>query len=244
MADLIVEWLSTFWSIPGMTIDLVKPDWMHCVCLGILQYLSGNCLYELFRELGGTFKKADAACTKLLNLIVATAHELKLEVPFRALTIRMIRASSSDKPKLKLKAAEGRRFLPILVGMLDKFFDSAHGHACLRLQCTQALASCYEELGNWQDGESMLRLGVFARRHITLYRELQQTTEDPFAWQVFPTHHLFIHLAESCTSNPAKNWNYGDESEIRLAVKMCRSVHATHVYRMLLRRYCLTAPFL
>ena len=47
MADFSEELLherfpSGIWSIHGMTITSVRSDWMHVVCLGILQYLQGN----------------------------------------------------------------------------------------------------------------------------------------------------------------------------------------------------------
>ena len=48
---------SGIWSIPGISIQSFKPDWMYCCCLGILQYLQGNVMYELFKELDGDFQE-------------------------------------------------------------------------------------------------------------------------------------------------------------------------------------------
>ena len=44
---------SGIWSIPGLTIKMFKPDWMHCCGLGILQYVMGNVMWELLKHLGG-----------------------------------------------------------------------------------------------------------------------------------------------------------------------------------------------
>eukprot|EP00974_Lingulodinium_polyedra_P093019 9012835-Lingulodinium_polyedra.AAC.1 len=45
---------SPIWQIPGFIIRYCVPDFMHVSCLGIVQYLTGNVMRELFRELGGT----------------------------------------------------------------------------------------------------------------------------------------------------------------------------------------------
>ena len=43
------------WSIPGFIAQYCVPDFMYTSCLGILQYLNGNVMWELFVELGGTY---------------------------------------------------------------------------------------------------------------------------------------------------------------------------------------------
>lgn len=39
------QFVSAIWEIPGVHLSYVRPDLMHISCLGILQYLSGNCLW-------------------------------------------------------------------------------------------------------------------------------------------------------------------------------------------------------
>ena len=47
------QFCSKVWSIPGMRIEWLRPDFMHMVDLGITQYLSGNICWFLFDALGG-----------------------------------------------------------------------------------------------------------------------------------------------------------------------------------------------
>ena len=115
MSEVIAEttqhrYPSGIWSIPGLTIGMFKPDWMHCCDLGILQYVMGSVMWELLRQLGGTMNKPKAACAKLLMMSKAMARELGVEPPFTTLTYGMIRSKMSKSQTMKLKAAEGRYF--------------------------------------------------------------------------------------------------------------------------------------
>ena len=76
------RYVSTVWKIPGFHLSLVRIDWMHCVDLGVLQYFSGNILWDLFRDLGGTMRKPKDACGKLEDLICMCAKRLGCERPF------------------------------------------------------------------------------------------------------------------------------------------------------------------
>ena len=49
------QFISRIWTIPGLNLQCIRPDWMHMCCLGVLQYLIGNCLWECFVDLGGVF---------------------------------------------------------------------------------------------------------------------------------------------------------------------------------------------
>ena len=237
--------VSTIWSIPGLVLSSVKPDWMHVCCLGVLQYLQGDVLWELVLQLGGTITNHRGATTKLMGMIKAMSHEIGVKPPFHSLTIGMIRAGAGKPPKLKLKAAEGRHLLPVLRAVLTNCFDMSSEHAILRYHCVDALNSCYEEFKDWKgNGESSRRLGQFARRHVVLRCELRSQAESERVWCMFPKHHIFIHAAENSRVNPVVEWCYGDESEIGDAVKVASSMHPLHVHRELIERYCITNPFL
>jgi len=102
--------VSLFWSVPGFCISFCKPDWMHVCCLGILQYAIGCAMWELFVFMGGTMKRSISACSKLLCMIRAMSKDMEMDCPITDLTVCMFRAQPSKKPKMKLKAAEGRLF--------------------------------------------------------------------------------------------------------------------------------------
>ena len=70
-ALLQLQFVSAIWSIPGFTLKYIKPDWMHTVCLGILLAYEGNCMWEMFVSLGGSFNNHLGPCSVLLNMAKA-----------------------------------------------------------------------------------------------------------------------------------------------------------------------------
>ena len=140
---------SPIWSIPGFIVQYCVPDFMHTSCLGILQYLNGNVMWELFVELGGTYRGWSQACALLENMVRLASMPLGQPHPFHSLSIGMIRPTATGKPKMKLKAAEGRKLLPVLHYMWSHFCPVADAHSRMRLQCVAALLSLYSELDSW-----------------------------------------------------------------------------------------------
>ena len=231
------QYISAIWQIPGFQLSFVRPDWMHVTCLGILQYLAGNVLWELFKALGGTFRNSLDACSKLENMIAICSKHLGLSPPFTNLTVTMFRVSASDKPKFKAKAAENRHFLPVLRDMLTRCFTIEAAHRRLRFQCVDALHKCYVELDSWCPEQSPHRLAKHARQHLLLCVELRTESTDPLLWNLYPKHHLFAHVAEGAITNPRLEWNYADESEIGAAVKQAQVTNVQHLPVHLIQRY-------
>ncbi len=125
--------------LPGFIIEYVMADLMHTGCLGIVCYLLGNVLYELFKQVGGTLKKPTQALGVLRNMIELAAKQLGKSMPLSDLTLGMIR-SQKGKPKLAAKAAEARHTLPLVSHMLEFYFGCESTHDKLRLDCTKLLA--------------------------------------------------------------------------------------------------------
>jgi hypothetical protein len=212
---------------PRFAVDMVRPDWMHACCLGILQYLQGKGFYELFLELGGVPSnkmKAQAACARIMGVLRTMAKKLNTEVPFNNLVVTMFKPEQKA-PKLKLKAAEGRYTLPILCEALRICFETVSSHAKLRLACVQALLGAYSEMDNWVDGgHSSCKLAEYGRKHLILYGELVNSSLS-VEWLYYPKHHVFIHVCEGALDNPKKEWNYADESAIGDCARMAGHCH-------------------
>ena len=104
------RYVSPIWSIPGFVLSMHKPDFMHSCCLGILQYLLGSTVFELFQSLGGTAKKPVFACQMLENMSATAAAACNIEQPFHSLTLGMLKPKKG-MPKMRLKATQARRFL-------------------------------------------------------------------------------------------------------------------------------------
>jgi hypothetical protein len=232
------QFCSTIWSIPGFCIQQCRPDFMHSCCLGILQYLQGNVIYELFIYLGGSFANWQSTCSILENMMRSASKDLNVQPPFNRLTVGMFRANASKAPKLKLKAAEGRHFLPVLKHMLAQHFPLESDHERLRYQCLDSLHDVYLQLNNWvAGGPSAVKIGQHGRKHLLLYSELSKRSANPLLWRLYPKHHQFVHVVESARVNPKLEWNYAEEDAIGNAAELARACHPLYVCTKLLARY-------
>lgn len=192
--DMRSHWAQTFardafvsaiWGIPGFALGHCKIDWMHACCLGVLQYTQGSALWECFESLGGTMRRSSPACAKLLLMIRSMSKELAVDSPVSDLTVGMFRPALNKSPKLKLEAAEGRRFLPMLRRMLSVCFSFEDPHSSARFSCLDNLLLCYREMDAWVDGGvSKSNLSNFGKRNLLLYSELRrQQPEGSMLWR-------------------------------------------------------------
>ncbi len=131
---------------------------MHTGCLGVVQCLAGNVLWEVFLFLGGSVGKPEQTLAKILSMLWAAAKGASVELPIRHLTLGMIRSDANNKsPKLKVKAAEGRRLLPVLTFILEHLLPVTSPREVMRLQCAEALAAVCAELepdGVWNSNRN------------------------------------------------------------------------------------------
>ena len=238
-AQLLMDdtWVSSIFTIPGFSLAYVKPDFMHCICLGILGYLEGNVMWELFRQVGGSYSNPRAACATLMNIIKVYSKKLGLEVPFGALTVRMIKATPSKKPRMRLKAGEARYFLPVLTAMLTDAFPVVSPVEQLRLDCCRAMCRMYAVLRRWSPDESPGDLERYCRQHLLLYRTLHDMQpEGSLQWWIYPKHHMSMHVCMTRV-NPADLWNYMDEDEIGRAAALAKHSNEAHLHTALIERY-------
>ena len=78
------------------------------------------------------------------------------------------------------------------------------------------------------------------RQHLLLYCELRMSSTREASWNLFPKHHMFIHLVEETVSNPRLEWNYLDEAAIGEAAKLAASCNTQHIATQALQKYRLT----
>ena len=76
-------------------------------------------------------RRSTEACSRLLSMIVAMSKEVGLECPISNLTLSMFKGEGKA-PRLKLKAAETRRMLPILRAVCSTCFSITGEHEALR----------------------------------------------------------------------------------------------------------------
>ena len=108
-----------------------------------------------------------------------------------------------------------------------------------------ALPGRVEELRAWKDdGSSSQKLGISARMHLLLYRQLHEQRDHDRTWKLAPKHHMFLHCAEQQATSPMLQWTYRDEDEIGRAVEIGSGVNPAQVRVKLLERYCWSFSFL
>ena len=91
---------------------------MHCGDLGVLVVVLGNMFWEIIVHLGGKWDDMLKQTGQILAMIDAAAKELHKEPPLWNLTRGMIRYSATAPPRLRVKAAEARKLLPVALHIL------------------------------------------------------------------------------------------------------------------------------
>ena len=245
LADIMMgtqRYTSGIWQIPGFVIQFIRPDFMHVADLGVSLTCLGNVLWHCFRQLGGSFNSPKLACSALFNMIKVAARQMHVELPIMDLTVGMFRAEAKKKAKARLKAAECRHLIPIVLLMFQTHFKNDE-HSNLIYLCLGALNDCYLELQNWDDGVSSAKLATFGRRHVMLFGELSKVSDSDRLWCLQPKHHIFVHLCEDSDINPRLEWNYADEDAIGIAASQSSHVNIPWFSTAWIKRHRLTFRF-
>ena len=246
------KFLSVVFQWPGfqtLGLVLIQADLMHTGCLGVVQYVCGNILYELFLELGGVYSNPLQTMCILETYIRQASKAVGLkQSALSHLTIGMIKAEGRKAPKLKAKAAESRHVLKCVCHILETHHQPKTPYEELRYNCVKNLANFYDELCGWKPGISNTDATKYAHRHLIMYTELGRIHLKKADWQDngwfmyrwYPKRHLFCHVVEdqikSC-DNPRDHWCYGDESFIGEMVTVAESVGPTVMHRSVITKY-------
>ena len=237
------RFISVVFSFPGFGFEFFVLDWMHVVDLGVLLYLQGCVLFEVFREMGGVItspsKTVDSLCLLLENCSKFIEQK---NVPVNKLTFPMIR-SKATKCKLKVKATEARRLLPCTLHLIQNIFPPKSDRSRMRLECVSKMRRCFELMDDWSP-DSGVEFVMVGRQFLALHSLMcQESREHPSnmhaVWSEYPKHHLMDHLLDDVSSrgNPKESWSYSEESEIGLCAELAGALHPRTVKTMLLQRH-------
>jgi len=207
--------------------------------------MNGNIMWELFKVYGGTLTKTLEPCARILWLLRTMAKQVGVDCPIAELCLTMFRAkgeSGTKRPKLKLKAADSRYILHLLVLILEKAAPRATQHDQIMYLAAWNLDQCYQEMKRWQPDTSPSLLQRHGRQSLILYFELAREARqkgDRYGqfWRIVPKMHLFVHCLEETKDNPQDGWNYKDESEIGHAAEICELLHPSTVHKQLIKRW-------
>jgi hypothetical protein len=119
-------------------------------------------------------------------------------------------------PKLRVKAAVVRHFVPILAQLLEEAWPNpCTAHQLTAKSAGRELARCYNCLEQWDSDvleSSSLR---FAVHLVALEAEANRASPGTKKWRVKPKLHLFLELCCEVAKSkgcPRDYWTYADES--------------------------------
>ena len=231
--------LSFMFSILGFRYDYVSVDLMHTGDLGVLLFVFGYLLYELFHEMGGIVTRSKSTLSDILGLIRFAAMDLNVNAPINNLTFGMIKQPKGS-PKLKVKAAESRYLLPIITRMFEKIVPRTTPHQKLRFNCVFKLDQFYKKMRAPLAEFDALSTAKLCREAMILYSELGRPCSDGYApWKWYPKCHLMGHIEMQIitSGSPEKSWCYSDEAAIGDAVDVAESCHASTLHRLVIQKY-------
>ena len=74
-------WILPIFLLAGFRYEFISADLMHCVCLGIVQYMLGNILLELCfgEEMNGLITKPQEVLGDMMVMLRLASKQLKLK---------------------------------------------------------------------------------------------------------------------------------------------------------------------
>lgn len=201
--------ISELFTLPGVSPDIVFPDWMHSGDMGVAQDVIGHTFAEALQHLAGNSK--EERCDTLWQILQAwyDAEAIPAEKRIRRLKPEVFLRKGQPN-KLRSKAAQARYLVPFLPALCEGCMpDTPRGQAVKFT--AQALAACYALLPQAPCPQMAKASRRFANSYCALWQYVS-TVEELDAWQVKPKLHLFQELCEYSRRCPRDFWCYSDES--------------------------------
>ena len=211
--------ITALFSIPGVTNDIIRVDWLHIVDKGVASDFEGNLLLMILRKLPGTkAQKLQAVWEKINEFGDTLEASGELKDRLKKLTWERIREKSTDAPKLSgCNAATLRGFIKVSDLLAKHFLDDAVPTERAAKAAAAELLKCLECL---RDGEAPGKLQTAAQAFAVQYKALRDASADP-DWRIKPKMHLFMEMV-SFTDQPQKTWTYRDEDFGGLVARQSR----------------------
>ena len=125
--------------------------------------------------MGGLITKPNATMSDL-NLLIKSASKAigQTRPPINRFTFPMLKSDKSTHPLLKLKAAESRYMLPVLLHILEMYFPMDTDHKRVRHRCVQKICQFYVMMKLPEEIFDGVACGKLAREHLLLYADLSR----------------------------------------------------------------------
>ena len=198
--------ISPLFSIPWVTKDICRIDWLHCADQGVTADYLGNLFVMIANKLpGANFKsRVEALWLKIQKFY----EDYKVEDRLHMLLPTMLK-QSKKAPKLRGSAAQVRALVPCALKLSQEILSRGTPVEEAAIVGMVHLDQCYKALSK----DSIFHADILrehSRQFALQYTALEAAFEDPKSWRIKPKLHLFLELAAE-GSKPALFWTYRDE---------------------------------
>ena len=206
-------------------------DVLHALDQGVLSHLIANVFFEVMSALGPNQEAQVKALDVKLNAWYK-AHPSVYKIDGH-LTVNRIK-TSSDWPKLKVKAAASRAVLDFAFDLATEY-NSGSLHDQQRVAVCQLMRRFYEIIKSeplFMSVAARAEIKRIANLFLGIYKQLagEALGREVKAWKMVPKFHEFEHLCELQTFlNPRSFWTYSDEDLQRILKEVGLSCHPSTV---------------
>jgi hypothetical protein len=193
-------------GLPGVTNEVVLPDWLHAVDLGIGADIVGNLLWAALPKLPGDTLKAKVRALWARLREWYRAHRVQSQL--QTLTVLMLK-QPKKAPKLRAKGAELRALVPFAAELAEALLDATQPVELTMVMLGRELRDLYSHMQNFAPA----RLAEASRRVAKLWVALEARSPEPL-WRIKPKLHLAQELCEVVAfarGSPRSFWTYRDE---------------------------------
>ena len=197
-------------SLPGVSPDIVFPDWMHSADMGVTQDVLAHVFHEVPPHMEGN--SLETRTEALFGCILKYYERFQVENRLHTLQAKNFTTAGATKAnKMKCKASIARDLVPFLPTLCRRFLNSGSEHDRAVQVLVQSLADCYKLMET--PGPDLRKASQrFANAYAALEHEvLQRNPNDPH-WRIKPKLHLFLQLCEFGQRVARLFWCYMDET--------------------------------
>jgi len=200
--------VSPILAVFGVTVDIFKFDWLHCVDKGIAADFLGHEMELLVSKMDGP--NVQARCNQLSDLMVQYYNENRKEDRLKSFKRETYAGSATIPPKLHGSASQIRGLVKFGDQMAQRFLNARDPYEAAIQQAAHCLHNCYQSLAGSSGPCAHFALNLNAKQFALNYHALYVHVGDGVAWRVMPKMHQFLELASEGTE-PQKFWCYRDE---------------------------------
>lgn len=236
--------ISPLFSVPWMTNEAVRPDWLHCADQGVSADFIGNFFsYIVDQKLEGATRRQ--RCAVLWGWVQEFYDRSAVSDRLQNLLPSMF-TKLGVPPKLRSSAAQCRALVPAVAELADIHMGAGPVERAM-LAAARELRQCYDALSG-TPASIPDALSTHSRRFAAQYIALETAMRargDTVSWRVKPKMHIFLELC-SQGGQPSLFWTYRDEDFGGACAHLARRrgglLRAKATSASLLRKFCILQP--